>query len=344
MTLANTDILAVNSDNALADTRERAEVLKFFRIAFRFVLGLCIVIFAVDRALGLYLKKSGHRGGISPDIQRAIDNATRHPEQTRILLLGDSVARQMFPHGSEPSVEVRNLTTNAAVTTAGHYYLARSAMDHCPRITDIYILVLPPVWRNNMPRPYTHDYFCGHFHSPGQVWEVFTVKRDIELSFTHLGRCLMPNLMAANSLTQPAAAVLPGALDPNTPAGLPPNDPEHLVTILSNWIGPSSAAIPPAPPGKSAVYLSPTSQYFLDKLKADCRRRGVRLHVYPCPVSSEKLGFEFIDPLGIFDGPIINNVRANHLIDSTHLSKPYVAEMRKRVVEMYHLQVLEHRP
>jgi hypothetical protein len=336
---------ASDEDDPLADQRERAEFKRFIRISCRFVLGLAIVVFAVDRRMGVYLDKSGHRGGISPDIQRAIDNVENDPHSVRVIVMGDSVARQFFPHGSEPSREVRILTTNAGVTTAGQYYLAQHAMQGCDHLTDIYLILLPPAWRNNMPRQFTHDYFCGHFHTPAQVAEVFAVKRDIELSFAHLCRCLMPNLMAANSLSQPATAVAPGAGEPApVSAGeTMATDPERLLSALSGWIGPAADPIPAAPPGKCQVYFSPTSKYFFNKLKNDCRERGIHLHVLPCPVSSERFGYEFIDPAGVYDGPIINDVPASQLVDNVHFKQPYVAAMRRRVIELYHLEFLDHR-
>ena len=77
-------------------------------------------------------------------------------------------------------------------------------------------------------------------------------------------------------------------------------------------------------------------------MKSNCRQRGIRLHVLPCPVSAEKNGFEFIDPLGVYDGPIINDIPASQLIDNVHFNKPYVALIRRRMVEVYHLNFLEH--
>jgi len=86
-----------------------------------------------------------------------------------------------------------------------------------------------------------------------------------------------------------------------------------------------------------AVYLSPVSRYFFDKLRTDCHRRGIHLHVLPSPISAERRGQGYVDPLGIYDGPIINDIPADQLMDGTHFKRSSVAAARRRVLELYHL-------
>src|SRR5207244_3782124 len=81
---------------------------------------------------------------------------------------------------------------------------------------------------NNLPRELSRDYFCGFFHRPDQVREIFRLKNDFELTASHIGRCLIPNLMAANSSWHPVptgAAQTPVAI---APGGVAPPDPAPL--------------------------------------------------------------------------------------------------------------------
>lgn len=315
---------------------ERNEFKTFLRISTKFLAGLAIALLIVEHGVGIWLAKSGHLGGISPEVRRAADRISAQPGSPHAIILGDSVARQLFPHNQESSNRIVYLPTNAAVTMAGQYYLAQDAMNRWSSLTDIYLVLLPITWQNNMPRTPTHDYFCAHFHSPERVLEILLFKRDIELSLAHLGRCFLPNLLAANSLSQPATAMQPSPDNPLRPSDTSEApDPERWLTLLSSSMAPKWEEIPPAAPGTAIVRMSPVSQHFLAKLKADCRQRGIRLHVLPCPVSSEKCGITFVDPMHVYDAPIIDDIPAADLVDGIHMKPERVAEIRRRFMHAY---------
>jgi hypothetical protein len=318
-------------------------VKKFFRTSICFVVGLLLFVVGSDKLMGVWLKKSEHRGGVAADVQVALDKLRDHRDRPRVVVIGDSVGRQLFRPGSERSQAARYMTTNASVTLAGQFYLARSAIERFPNLTDIYLVCIPFAFENNFPRAYTHDFLCGPFHTTDEVIEVFHVKHDIELSFAHVGRSIAPNLLAANSLTQPAFAVQ-GAGDPKYNSAAPQTaDPEKYLTLLSAWMGPKDEPRDPAPPGKKAVYLSPVSQYYLSRLRKLCQEHHVHLHVLPAPISAEHHGFEVIDLRGIYDGPILNDIPADHLIDGIHFRKEYVPAERERFYALYHVTFVNNR-
>ncbi|HWE04465.1 MAG TPA: hypothetical protein VG326_18820 [Tepidisphaeraceae bacterium] len=309
-----------------------------------FIAGLLVTIWSADRLMGLHLKKIGHRGGLGAEVQNAITRVSRLRPDIHTILLGDSVSHQLFKPGSEGRSDILFLTTNQAISAAGQCYLAELAMDHCPALGDIYLFYLPASWGNNLPPDLTHDYLCGHFHQAGQVIEVLKVKRDFQLSFAHAGRWLMPNLMAANSLSRPAFSLAPTmtrkAPISDSGTALPPADPERLMTQLSEACAPAADPQPAAPPGCRAVTLSPVSRYYLSKLRRECHRRGVSLHVLPCPVSDEKNGFTFVDTQGIYEAPIIGDFPAEQLIDGIHFKRAFVQGARDRIVRDYGLKFL----
>jgi hypothetical protein len=322
---------------------QRAEVRRFFTTSAGFLAGYLAAALALDGAIGSYLHKTGQRGGLGPEVQIAIERVDNNSRSVQAVVLGDSVARQLFYPFAEPGPQVRFLTSNQAITMAGQCYLAENAMKRCPNLQDVYLLYLPAAWLNDMPREFTHDYFCGHFHTLGEVIEVFKVKRDFELSFAHGGRWLLPHLMAANSLSRPAFAMQPdvrqNAPTAAGPAPIPP-DPERLLTEFSALFAPPASTIPPEPSGKQAVVLSPVSRYYLGKLREECRQRGIRLHILPCPVSAEKNRVEFVDPDHVYDAPILGDVPAEELIDAVHFKPPYVDAARERMIQFYGLDLL----
>ena len=155
-------------------------------------------------------------------------------------------------------------------------------------------------WRGGttMPRDFTHDYLCGHFHTAGQVIEVFRAKREIGLTFAHLGRWLWPNVMAANSLSRPAFALQPEARDtPKAGASPAPPDPDRLLTLLSDLMalgGLCNAGLHANRRDNRRSFCRRFPRYYLAKLRRDCADRGIRLHACWCPVSKEKTGIEFV--------------------------------------------------
>ena len=135
---------------------------------------------------------------IGADVYGATWRARRRTPEVRTILLGDSVARQLFPPGREPKElngRYRFLTSNQAISMAGQYYLLQDALRSCPGATDVYLLYFPGSLANDLGPDFTHDYFCGYFHSPRQIAEVFAVKRDFTLLASQVGHGLFPNLM-----------------------------------------------------------------------------------------------------------------------------------------------------
>jgi aspartate carbamoyltransferase catalytic subunit len=63
-------------------------------------------------------------------------------------------------------------------------------------VEEVYLVHVVGVWTNDLDSIYTNDYFCGHFHRPGQIAKVWRLKRDVKLSAAHVSRSLLPNLLA----------------------------------------------------------------------------------------------------------------------------------------------------
>src|SRR5204863_127931 len=104
---------------------------------------------------------------IGRDVPQAIQAARRRDTDVRTLYLGDSVARQLFKPGEEPSDDVRYVTSNFAVALAGQFYLMDDALRSCPDARDVNLVMVVGAWGNDLDSVCTDDYFCGYFHARG---------------------------------------------------------------------------------------------------------------------------------------------------------------------------------
>ncbi len=328
----------------LSKHAHRSQAGRFFLTAAGFIALLIVMILIADTAMGAWLKSRGPHGILCPDVHDAVEESKRVHKGVRIVFLGDSVSRQLFRPGTEGRADVKFLTTNAAISIAGQYYLAESTMEHFPDLHDIYLFYLPFAWKNNLPPAPSHDYFCGHFHSAGQVVEMLKVKRDFGLSIAHAGRWLMPNIMAANSLSRPAFALAPMDDRQNVMGteNVTTADPDRLITQLSEACGPAVESLPTMPAGYRAIKISPVSRYYLAKLRRDCQSRGIRLHVLPSPVSDQNNGITYVDAQGLYDAPIIGDIPPAWLRDGIHFRREYVQAARDRIIMEYKLSFLSH--
>ena len=259
--------------------------------------------------------------------------------RVKTIFLGDSVARQLLRPGTEPSRDVRFLTTNQAVSFAGQCYLVENAL-RCFRIDGHLRCVRSRLLCEQPAAGVSHDYFFAFFHRPGQVLEVFEVKRDFDLSVAHFGRMLIPNLMIANSALHPATAARPPQPGPPTTAAFSTQtlpDPEPLLTLLNHWFGSGLPEPTPQPAGTYGKELPRVSEYFLKEM-ALCLARNVRLHILSPPLSTIEV---FSDPQHIYDARPLS-VDPSRLIDPVHFRLPHVEESRRRMIEAYQLPIAEH--
>jgi hypothetical protein len=228
------------------------------------------------------------------------------------------------------------------VALAGQYCVLEDALKSCPNVRRVNLVMVVGVWGNDLDSVYTDDYFCGYFHSAGQVAEVFRLKRDWRLSAVHASRCLLPNLLLNNAALRPQA---PEAAPPDVASAqdraqghpadewLTPAAGEPLLNLLSRLWPPIPQPPPPppkrpAPPGAIGIPVSRVSRYYLEKMRALCRARGVQLRVFPGPCPDT---YRFADTEGVYDADILY-VDHTKYSDGVHIKPEYLDEVRARVL------------
>ena len=329
---------SANVADATAAAAPRVELRKFLWVSATFSLGLLLTVFAVDGLLGLH--NARHRGGkiIGREVYEAIQAARRPGEKVKTLYLGDSVARQMFRPGTEPRDDVRYATSNYAISLAGQYYLLEEALRRCPDTREVNLILLVGVWGHDLGPPFTDDYFCGHFHGTSQVAEVWRLKKDLRLSTVHASRWLLPNLLAVNAARRPQGPVEPLSPQAKPVEGwLTPAEGEPLLRVLGWFVDRANHPDPMKHEvtldGAVVVPLSETSRYYLAKMRALCREKGVRLRVLPGP--NADVG-RYHDNKGIYDGRFIY-IDPAKLGDGTHMKPQFLDEVRAKVIETHGL-------
>jgi hypothetical protein len=308
-------------------------VVRFVGISTRFCAGLVAVLFIVEALLHWRNVRQHGRQLLTRDVYQVVESAHRPDPRVTRLCVGDSVARQFFRPGHEPNSRVRYLATNQTVSLAGHYYLVRDALPQCPNVREVDLFLFYGSWRNDLSGPLPHDYFCGHFHSLDEVAEVFDVRRDFSLSAAHLGRVLLPNLMAENSRWRGGQTL---NLRFSPVASVTPTDKsEPVLSMLSQLCRRHDEGNPIVPSDMTTVQVCTLAWHYLARLRELCHARGVRLRVLPtpCPDDRRLVGADrvydsdatmlYLDPAEFRDG--------------IHFKPESIDRVRARVIETYGL-------
>jgi hypothetical protein len=276
---------------------------KFLKTSTTFCLGLVAAVAAGEAGAARFMARRQALTMAGAEVYLAQSLAGRRDDRVQTIYLGDSVARQIFRPGSEADSSVQFLATNQAVSVAGQYYLLRDAVATHANLRHVSLFYNPLSWSNNLDQVFTHDYFCGYFHRLNEVREVFALTGDWSLLAAHLGRVVLPNLLAAN-------------------AYMSMNEARH------------SAASRPVSGHTRAIQVSRVSAYFLDQMRDFTGSRGIRLTVYPAPVSDE---FRYRDEVGLYDAPIVYLPRDEFVADGIHLKQSHERDARAELVARFSL-------
>jgi hypothetical protein len=170
----------------------------------------------------------------------------------------------------------------------------------------VYLFYTPYSWANNLDQIFTHDYFCGYFHNPSLIWEIWRLKHDTNLLGAHVARMLLPNIMAFNSYINRGQSYF----------GVP-------TTVVS--------AGPQEP-------MSEVSVYYLRKIRRLCRDQGISLAILPAPCFGTEAQFATV--ASAYDTRIHLYDPQLFVADHIHLKKAAIDPVRRQVVEEFHLREL----
>lgn len=106
------------------------------------------------------------RGSLAKEVFQVVDmaDAPNGFERCDTLLVGDSVARQLFPPGIHgASSNVVSLASNQAITAAGQHLLVAKFLANNPQTRRVVWLATPSSFANDMAAQYSFQYFIVPF-------------------------------------------------------------------------------------------------------------------------------------------------------------------------------------
>ena len=134
-------------------------------------LAKCLLLALLATALAAALALSAYSGPVSkrfgPEVFEAIRTATSSEPEARTLVLGDSVAYQLFGVRPKPSREVAVGASNAALTPLGNRILLDHWLPLNPQAEDVVYLVHPASLANDGLPHFTFHYLLFPFAETG---------------------------------------------------------------------------------------------------------------------------------------------------------------------------------
>lgn len=92
------------------------------------------------------------------------EQRSREDFSARVVVLGDSVCRELFREENEVPGERRHLACNVGISMVGQYILAANAFEHDPGLREVQLLVHPKSFGNHLGNVYTMNYFVKPFY------------------------------------------------------------------------------------------------------------------------------------------------------------------------------------
>jgi hypothetical protein len=91
-------------------------------------------------------------------------NKSKHKGKTKKLLIGDSVANQLFSNIKNNDT-INSLACNRAISMAGHFLLLNNYLNTGNQVDTVYMIFTPFSFLNNLDEVYTFHYFLKPFYT-----------------------------------------------------------------------------------------------------------------------------------------------------------------------------------
>jgi hypothetical protein len=98
-------------------------------------------------------------------VYEAIRRSKSEQPNTRLLIIGDSVAKQIFDPSNKVDT-VTSLACNQSIDLVGHYLLLKDFLERNPSVERIAFIYNPFSFSNDLDHKYTYNYFLKPFYHP----------------------------------------------------------------------------------------------------------------------------------------------------------------------------------
>jgi hypothetical protein len=282
-----------------------------------FCIGFVLSLALVELGLWRFFSADHARRMPMRDIYQVLaENAHAPDDRVTTLYLGDSVARQLFRPGTETDPRQRYLTTNAAVSLAGQYFLLEEALASFPNVRQVNLILAPPSLGVDLHTPWTALGFYPFFHDAAEIRMIFNDSRDIDVAEHQLQYLILPERMRGNEL-------LNGLLAPRYPPGT--QDQSTRLFMARHPFGKGVA---------DRIEMSWVSTVFLRRMRELCASRHITFRLVPAPTRSDRR----FDPSNSPFEAGIWYVDASEFVDQLHFKPQFMESNRAAFVDRFHLQ------
>lgn len=247
---------------------------------------------------------------IIPVIQKV-----QQEDDTKMLILGDSVCRQLVRGLAEKNPKITIAPSNGAITMAGQYMLAKEYLNHHPNATDIFLILLPEALSRTFDNTLGYQYLVMPFAQTDSLKYLDSDTLDV-LAETYGKPFLNPALVRLIDKSGLNRKLYYNYMQQHTD-GYELSNPFELA-----------------------------DQYIL-KINALCEENNVKFHLYPGPISLAKK--EMVENLKTdFSHSKLSELAPNYLDqvsyyeseksdDNIHFKQSYVTpeQMSKLMQEIY---------
>ena len=278
---------------------------KFFKNLFIYLI-LFIVISNLFALLIINIPTFSKILDFGPEVYIAVANSKKRIGYEKIVL-GDSVAHQIFKNFKGIEDAFYDLTTNQAVSMAGHYILIMNAINvQDNNIKEIDLVYHPRSFSNDLDQIWTFDYFVKPF-----------------LSFSHKKHFSGTVLNKLEKLKVYNIAIFPFIkIIPNFP-----------ILDYSRFL---------SDPNENRSFLSGISIEYLQKIKMECEKKNIRIRVISCPIRKSSIDdFDLLkkqiaennlEDIFIDYFSKMNIYEDDDFIDDFHLKKDYISNNRETII------------
>lgn len=267
-----------------------------------------------------YYKFTKNSELVAFEVYDAIDRAGVNDGYTG-LVLGDSVARQIFPPKyQDESDDICYLATNQAIMTVGNFILLERFIENNPQLEDVYYIVRPDSMMGNPNFIYTYSYFVTPLYKEPLIQYLEPETREeIETIFGRFyARREFPKWMLAK---------YPKLLD------IYQNSCKNILQLRKRGGGIGGENM-------AALYLG--------KMKKLCDEKNIKFHLLasPCP-ENYQYSLEEVEKRLTFDGKeelldkyadSIIYIKEDELVDGVHMSDSFLEKNREKIKEGLFLQ------
>ncbi|MGN0595627.1 MAG: hypothetical protein ACI4I6_10740 [Hominimerdicola sp.] len=149
---------------------------EFFKKIFRLLLCLPVICVAL---VGVSIADNNHFFGRLPgdEVYNAIEFSDKNSGYKKVVL-GDSVAKQLFVPGTAYKDEYYSLAANRVIGLAGQYLLLKNYLENNPQTEEVVIMLLPSSVQQDFNDKLTYSYFVLPFF---QYYRYFMTERSFKV-------------------------------------------------------------------------------------------------------------------------------------------------------------------